>query len=120
MAIYRYDGGGTPGGTVKESVSNDGGKTWKDISIPVLPIVLVVKEAALPAVKATLVLGASVLLDLLEMLQALSTDGKTIPEQLAKNIALQILTVLSESHTMMEQVALYVREIQILTLQIVL
>ena len=30
MAIYRYDGGGTPGGTVKESVSNDGGKTWKD------------------------------------------------------------------------------------------
>ncbi len=28
MAIIKYDGGGKPGGTVKESVSYDGGKTW--------------------------------------------------------------------------------------------
>lgn len=28
MAIIRYDGGGRPGGVVKESISHDGGKTW--------------------------------------------------------------------------------------------
>ena len=28
MAIIKYDGGGKPGGTVKESISYDGGKTW--------------------------------------------------------------------------------------------
>lgn len=28
MAIIKYDGGGKPGGTVKKSVSYDGGKTW--------------------------------------------------------------------------------------------
>ena len=28
MAIIKYDGGGRPGGSVKESISNDGGKTW--------------------------------------------------------------------------------------------
>lgn len=28
MAIIKYDGGGKPGGTVKESISHDGGKTW--------------------------------------------------------------------------------------------
>ncbi len=28
MAIIKYDGGGRPGGPVKESISHDGGKTW--------------------------------------------------------------------------------------------
>ena len=28
MAIIKYDGGGKPGGTVRESISYDGGKTW--------------------------------------------------------------------------------------------
>lgn len=28
MAIIKYDGGGKPGGTVKDSISYDGGKTW--------------------------------------------------------------------------------------------
>lgn len=30
MAIIRYDGGGKPGGTVKESISYDGGKSWSN------------------------------------------------------------------------------------------
>lgn len=28
MAIIKYDGGGRPGGPIKESISHDGGKTW--------------------------------------------------------------------------------------------